>query len=287
MSLFKLTAGDGYTYLIRQVAASDSTERGYQSLGDYYEEAGESPGRWWGAGLDSLGVSGRVTEEQMRALFGEGRHPNADAIEAKLIKEGYSPAAAMSMTRLGQKFRLTEGSTEWQRRLAAAYAQHNTGQRLKWDTAIPEPERARIRTEIAQEFFQEVYGRSPLDARELTGFIARESRPTSTAVAGYDCTFSPVKSISALWASTSKACPSGGRRSRRRFDSHSNSVHRSGAEVADDQASLIADGYVRHLEDSKRHIIGSSATLTDRSARPQHGLPAEPIEASLVSSGAR
>jgi conjugative relaxase-like TrwC/TraI family protein len=200
MSLFKLTAGDGYTYLIRQVAASDSTERGYQSLGDYYEEAGESAGRWWGAGLDSLGVSGRVTEEQMRALFGEGRHPNADTIEAQLIKAGYSPAAAMSMTRLGQKFKVTEGSTEWQRRLAAAYAQHNTAQKVKWDTAIPEPERARIRTEVAGEFFQEVYGRSPLDGRELTGFIARESRTTSTAVAGYDLTFSPVKSISALWA---------------------------------------------------------------------------------------
>ena len=28
MGLHKLTAGDGYMYLIRQVAASDSTERG-------------------------------------------------------------------------------------------------------------------------------------------------------------------------------------------------------------------------------------------------------------------
>ena len=44
MSLHKLTAGDGYTYLTRQVAASDGTERGYTSLGDYYAAKGESPG---------------------------------------------------------------------------------------------------------------------------------------------------------------------------------------------------------------------------------------------------
>ena len=54
MSLHKLTAGDGYTYLTRQVAASDATERGTASLGDYYTEKGESPGHWMGCGLAGL-----------------------------------------------------------------------------------------------------------------------------------------------------------------------------------------------------------------------------------------
>jgi hypothetical protein len=45
MGLHELTAGHRYTYLTRQVAAHDSTERGHASLGDYYSEAGESPGR--------------------------------------------------------------------------------------------------------------------------------------------------------------------------------------------------------------------------------------------------
>jgi conjugative relaxase-like TrwC/TraI family protein len=40
----------------------------------------------------------------------------------------------------------------------------------------------------------------PGDDRELTGFIARETRARTTTVAGYDLTFSPVKSVSALWA---------------------------------------------------------------------------------------
>ena len=35
---------------------------------------------------------------------------------------------------------------------------------------------------------------------ELSGFVAQQSRPDSSAVAGFDLTFSPVKSVSTLWA---------------------------------------------------------------------------------------
>ncbi len=38
------------------------------------------------------------------------------------------------------------------------------------------------------------------DARELAGAIAKHSRPAAQTVAGYDLTFSPVKSVSTLWA---------------------------------------------------------------------------------------
>ena len=41
MTLHKLTAGDGYTYLTRQVAAQDVTHRGRSGLGTYYTEKGE------------------------------------------------------------------------------------------------------------------------------------------------------------------------------------------------------------------------------------------------------
>ena len=36
--------------------------------------------------------------------------------------------------------------------------------------------------------------------RELAGQIAKDSRPRTQTVAGYDLTFSPVKSVSTLWA---------------------------------------------------------------------------------------
>ncbi len=41
---------------------------------DYYLDPNEPPGRWRGAGLEGLGVSGEVTGEQLRAVL-EGHHP--------------------------------------------------------------------------------------------------------------------------------------------------------------------------------------------------------------------
>jgi hypothetical protein len=49
MSVHKLTAGSGYDYLTRQVAALDATEKGHTGLASYYTERGESPG-----GVDRL-----------------------------------------------------------------------------------------------------------------------------------------------------------------------------------------------------------------------------------------
>jgi hypothetical protein len=75
MSVHKLTAGSGYDYLTRQVAALDATEKGHTGLASYYAERGEAPGVWIGSGMasiDGLGAGDPVTAEQMRALFGCG-----------------------------------------------------------------------------------------------------------------------------------------------------------------------------------------------------------------------
>lgn len=132
MSLHKLSVGSGYTYLTRQVAAGDVTARGRGTLGAYYEQRGETPGVWLGAGLASLDGGPRagdpVTEAQMLALFGRGAHPNANTTDTTADGQ---PAGAAGSMRLGAPF-VTTG---------------------------PRP-----------------------------------------SVAGYDLTFSPVKSVSALWA---------------------------------------------------------------------------------------
>jgi len=212
MSLHKLTAGDGYTYLTRQVAALDATERGTASLGEYYTEKGESPGHWMGSGLRGLsagpggvGVAAtagsRVSEAQMLALFGEGRHPDASAIEEQVIAGGAHPSEALAITRLGNPYLVFEGSTLYRQAVAGRFVTHNVAQGARGDAPIPEDVRATIRTDVAREMFTAEFGRAPVDGRELSGFIARGSRQATTAVAGYDLTFSPVKSVSALWAS--------------------------------------------------------------------------------------
>jgi hypothetical protein len=71
MSLHKLTAGSGYDYLTRQVAALDATDKGHTGLASYYTERGESPGVWVGSGMqgiDGLAAGDPVTAEQMRVV---------------------------------------------------------------------------------------------------------------------------------------------------------------------------------------------------------------------------
>jgi len=208
MSLHVLSAGSGYTYLTRQVAVGDTTERGYSSLGDYYSVKGEAPGVWGGGGLESLEVAGRVTEQQMLNLFGEGIHPDADLIAEGLFAVQPAPGdrakvsvrEVMRRTALGAKFKVSEGGQEWRENLVAAYARFNTDHGHAANGAVPEADKQRIRTELAGSMFAEKYGRPPLSDQELTGFLAQVSRPQSTAVAGFDLTFSPVKSVSTLWA---------------------------------------------------------------------------------------
>ena len=203
MSLHKLSAGDGYTYLTRQVAVQDSTERGLSGLGEYYSEKGEAPGVWLGrgtAGLPGFEVSLPVGERQMVALFGEGRHPDADRIEAQTIAAGGHVQAALLASRLGRAFQSEGAPRAFRVQLAARFAQANTTAGRPRGGALPDDERTLIRTQVAVELFAAEYGRAPADARELSGFLARAGRPSVQAVAGYDLTFTPVKSVSALWA---------------------------------------------------------------------------------------
>jgi TrwC relaxase len=204
MKVHKLTAGDGYTYLTRQVAAMDATDKGRTGLGDYYAQKGESPGVWMGlglAGLDGMSAGRQVTSEQMKALFGEGLHPNTGAVEQAAIAAGRSPADALSAGSLGRPFNVyAAGIPPFRTESAKLFAAFNTERGLSANSPVPEVDRARIRTQLGTEMFTSKHGRPPADPRELHGFIAQASRQTTTAVAGYDLTFSPVKSISTLWA---------------------------------------------------------------------------------------
>lgn len=203
MSLHKLTAGDGYEYLTKQVAAHDNTELGKDSLESYYSAKGEAPGRWLGSGLvafDDINRGDVVTSEQMKALWGEGRHPNATAIEAAMAADGHGAGVALAATRLGTPFKVYEGANDFITAVAEAFSEHNTSRGEKAGAEIPDEVRAQIRTRVATDMFTAEFGRSPADSRELSGWIARKSRQKTTAVAGYDLTFSPVKSVSTLWA---------------------------------------------------------------------------------------
>ena len=212
MSLHKLSAGDGYVYLTRQVAAQDVTENGYDNLGEYYAERGESPGRWLGSGLDGLdpidGLVGFdrltagdvVTEAHMVALFGHGRHPCADDIARRVRAAGGTVEQATKAGNLGQPFPVSVERNPFRIAMAQRLVELNRSRGRPGQAPVSDDERADVRTALATERFTAEFGHTPSSERELTDYIARVSRPSKKPVAGYDLTFSPVKSVSTLWA---------------------------------------------------------------------------------------
>ena len=127
MSIHKLTAGAGYDYLTRQVAALDSTEKGHTGLASYYAERGETPGVWIGSGLDGidgLTAGDPVTAEQMRAFFGCGLHPLAELRQQQLEGPDLTKRDFQDAARLGAPFKIVDGDVspfrlEVARRIAA------------------------------------------------------------------------------------------------------------------------------------------------------------------------
>ncbi|WP_405132934.1 MobF family relaxase [Nocardia sp. NBC_01388] len=201
MTLHRLHAGDGYEYLTSQVASGDRLRDRTRDLTDYYTEHGTPPGIWMGRGATELGLSGMVTEAQMKALFGEGLNPDADTIIAAAIADGKTVKQAVEAAQIGRMF--YEFSTEpspirdiLDRKLAEfTFAWRR---RPDWD------ERTILRTDAAREHLTSVLGRAPRRA-EIDQALAAEKAETRKAVAGFDCVFTPQKSISILWGLGSDA----------------------------------------------------------------------------------
>jgi conjugative relaxase-like TrwC/TraI family protein len=204
MSIHKLTAGAGYDYLTRQVAALDATEKGHTGLASYYTERGETPGLWIGSGVDGiegLTAGDPVTAEQMRALFGCGLHPLAELRQQQLEGPDLTERDYQDAARLGAPFKIVDRDVSpFRLEVAKRIAAINAAAGIPAGAPLPAADRARVRTEVARQFFLAAHGREPIDARELAGQIAKDSRPRTQTVAGYDLTFSPVKSVSTLWA---------------------------------------------------------------------------------------
>ncbi len=200
----KITAGSGYEYLTRNVARLDGTHEARPSLASYYTEKGETPGRWVGTGLpglDLLAEGDPVTAEQMWNLFAVGYHPLAEQMQDRAAANPDSTRAQIeAAARLGNPFKTYTEVSPFRTEVARRLNQINTQAGRRRDAALPPEVRARVRTEVATEMFLDEYHRPPHDARELAGHVAKLSRQQTTAVAGFDITFSPVKSVSTLWA---------------------------------------------------------------------------------------
>jgi hypothetical protein len=152
-------------------------------------------------GIDGLAAGDPVTAEQMRALCGWGLHPLAELRQQQLEGPDLTLRDFQNVSRLGAPFKVVDNDlipfrVEVAKRIDALNAAIGSPA----DASIAAADRARVRTQVAHEFFLTEHGREPVNARELAGQIAKDSRPRTQAVAGYDLAFSPVKSVSTLWA---------------------------------------------------------------------------------------
>ncbi|WP_424534238.1 MobF family relaxase [Sphaerisporangium viridialbum] len=182
MTIHKLTAGDGYTYLTRQVAGGDVQWEQGQAAAEYYTAKGNPPGRWMGRGACLLGLEGeQVTEDQMKALFGAGMHPRADAIVSEYLAENF---------RAGVTERQFDALQEGAIRAATL------GLRFPVYTPL---EHFKTRVHRRLEVIEQETGR-PATATDVKRVQAEESRRARAAVAGFDVVFAPVKSAALLWA---------------------------------------------------------------------------------------
>ncbi|MDY3128150.1 MAG: MobF family relaxase [Corynebacterium sp.] len=193
MSLRAVNAGRGYEYLLRSVATNDARDSASPSLSAYYLAKGTPPGRWLGRGLSGLNSevisSGEeITELQMAALYGEGIHPDTDALMARgvplkdcFIGRGFPNFTANDPVLIALR--------------DAELSFRNDHQRLP-----SEDERYALVQEVAAPLFEEHFGTAAASGQELVAWVNKRKDRVRQAVAGYDFTFSPVKSISAVWA---------------------------------------------------------------------------------------
>ncbi|MFE2529791.1 MobF family relaxase [Streptomyces sp. NPDC059382] len=198
MTVHKLSAGDGYAYYISETVSADHQRERGQEVGDYYAASGNPPGLWMGSGIEALGVSGTVSEAQMKALYGEGLHPEADRIIAERIAAGDTAKQAMRATKLGRKYMtFVDKNTAFGRQLTDEL---ETSRRLHHREPNAN-ERTELRGKAGAVQFRVEHGRGPESKEELGRFIkAQEGGKQRNAVAGFDLVFSPPKSVSVLWA---------------------------------------------------------------------------------------
>lgn len=202
MSVKKLAAGSGYDYLIKQVAVQDAALPA-GGLTSYYSERGEAPGVWVGCGLTSLSLSpgDPVTAEQMEFLFGAGEHPLAAQLRVDAAAAGLSRSEVVKAGRIGRPFRVWDTTPNvLLDELADRCRAWNGAAGVPKRAHVPDEVRAQLRTDVGRDLFRRTFGRDPLDVAELQGAIAKWSRRAPEAVAGFDESFSPSKSVSVLWA---------------------------------------------------------------------------------------
>ncbi len=213
VSMRVMSAGDGFRYLLRTVAAGDGERSLATPLTRYYEAKGTPPGRWMGNGVRGLGdgqlaPGDEVTEEQLQLLIGLGRDP-------------------VTGDPLGRAFPQYEGG----RRAVAGF-----------DFTFSVPKAASVLWGVADAATQEIIARAHHDAvDQVVAFMDREVAATRTGVAAGDGAVAQVD-VAGLIATAFD-----------HFDSRAGDPHLHTHVVVSNKVQTVLDGKWRSLDGRPLH----------------------------------
>lgn len=195
MSFRAVHAGSGYQYLLRSVATNDAADATVEEgkLSNYYQAKGTPPGRWIGSGLKALrsetaaeGVE--IEADQMEALYGLGYHPDAH----KMLADG----ASLEDCKLGGKFPVYANDVPVLQELRdAERAMVGEVGRI-----LTVEERSELAVSIGRKHYVAATGYESSSDKDVIDWVNEQRDQVKQAVAGFDLTFSPAKSVSVLWA---------------------------------------------------------------------------------------
>jgi hypothetical protein len=142
-------------------------------------------------------MAGTVTEEHMLALYGEGLRPDANEYIDTRVADGASFQTALREARLGRKFAQYDAGVPLLQAIKAAYTTFERETKRRPSVG----ERRELKESTARAHLIQQRPHAPPPSREavrkyLTDQLGKARQP----VAGYDLVFSPVKSVSVLWA---------------------------------------------------------------------------------------
>ncbi|MGG5172909.1 MobF family relaxase [Pseudarthrobacter sp. J1738] len=189
-----MSAGDGYKYLLRTVAAADGDRSLSTPLTRYYAEKGSPPGRWMGSGLPTLGggriVSGEeVSEAQLQLLVGMGRDP----ITGDPLGRAYPAYATVSERIEARTDALDSGlaPTERREQVALIEAEENARTTRRavagFDYTFSVPKSASVLWAVADAGTQALIADAHYAAvAEVVAFIEREVATTRVGATGPD-----------------------------------------------------------------------------------------------------
>ncbi|SDR65155.1 MobF family relaxase [Agrococcus carbonis] len=249
VSMRVMSAGDGYKYLLKTVAAADGNRPLSTPLTRYYMKEDTPPGRWIGAGVAALGkgeihVGDRVSEHQLQLLMGTGHDPITDEPLGRAFPNYKSPEERIEARIADLEPTTTPGAKgEAVAQIVAEETTRSTRRAVAgFDFTFSIPKSASVLWAVADAGVQALIAEAHHRAvAEVVAFMEREVAATRTGATAGDGAVAQVD-VTGLIATAFD-----------HFDSRAGDPHLHTHVVISNKAKTVLDGKWRSLDGRPMH----------------------------------